>query len=113
LATRSCAGRAPRSRRPHSCIGRFRDVRKTTGEDARSLLFAVAERYCIAIVPTSALDTLGDIVSLVPARPLEPAVRMRDTALAWRVAPPPELHAIVASARELATVLYAQQNDDA
>jgi hypothetical protein len=38
---------------------------------------------------------------------------MRDTALAWRVAPPPELHAIVASARELATVLYAQQHDDA
>ena len=52
-------------------------------------------------------------MSLVPARPLEPAVRMRDTALARRVAPPPELHAIVASARELATVLYAQQNDDA
>jgi hypothetical protein len=38
---------------------------------------------------------------------------MPDTALAWRVAPPPELHAIVASAREVATVLYAQQSDDA
>jgi hypothetical protein len=35
---------------------------------------------------------------------------LADTALAWRVAPPPELHAIVTFAREVATVLYARQN---
>ena len=105
--------RAAGSPRLHSRLGRFRDVRETTGEAALSLPFAVAERYCVASVPTSALDTLGDTVSLVTARPLEPVVRMPDTALAGRVAPPPELHAIVASARELATVLYAHQYDDA
>jgi DNA-binding transcriptional LysR family regulator len=92
---------------------RFRDVRETTGEDARSLLFAVAERHCAAIVPISALEVLGDVVSLVTARRLEPVVRMPDAALAWRVNPPSELHAIVSSAREVATHLYAQQSDEA
>jgi hypothetical protein len=33
------------------------------------------------------------------------------TALAWRVHPPPELHAIVASAREIATLLHPPETD--
>jgi DNA-binding transcriptional LysR family regulator len=90
---------------------RFRDVRRTTGADGRSLLLAVAEQQGVAIAPTSMVDALGDIVSLVSARPLEPLVRMPDTALAWRAGPPPELRAIISSARKIAATLYAQQQD--
>ncbi len=46
-----------------------RHLRRTTGEDTRNLLFGVAEQQGVAIAPTSALEALGDIVSLVTARP--------------------------------------------
>lgn len=90
----------------------FRHVRRTTGEDDRSLLLAVAEHKCVAIAPTSALGALGDIASLVTARPLEPAVHAPDTALAWRVDVAAELSAIVFFTWEIANNLYAQQNDE-
>jgi hypothetical protein len=60
----------------------------------------------------SLLEVVGDIASLVTERPLAPDVRMPDTVLAWRVNPPPELGAIVSAAREVATTVYADQNDD-
>jgi DNA-binding transcriptional LysR family regulator len=88
----------------------FREQRETSGIDARSLVFAVAEHRCVAIAPTSTVELLGDIASLVTVRPLDPAVRMPDTALAWRAEPLPQLNEIVASARDVASAIYAQQS---
>lgn len=84
----------------------LRDLRETIGDDPRSLLLAVGEHHCVAIAPVSTLDVVGDVASLVTARPLDPPVHMPDTALAWRVDAPPELDAIVSVAREAATRLY-------
>jgi hypothetical protein len=61
---------------------RSRHVHRTAGEDARSLLFAKAQQQGIAIAPVSVVEALDEIMSLVIARPLEPVVRMPDTALA-------------------------------
>lgn len=83
-----------------------RQVRRTTGEDARSMVLAVIEHHGLAIAPASTVELLGDIASLVTARPLEPAVRMPDTALAWRADPPPELRAIISAAREIAASFF-------
>ena len=59
----------------------------------------------------SVLEVLGDVLSLVTTRPLQPAVRMPGTALAWRADPPQELHAVGSTARQLAATLYAQQQE--
>jgi DNA-binding transcriptional LysR family regulator len=83
-----------------------RDVQEAVGEDPRTLLLAVAERGWIAIEPMSTLAVVGDIASLVTTRPLDPPVRMPDTALAWRVNAPPELDAIMSLARGSARRLY-------
>jgi hypothetical protein len=91
---------------------RFFDVRETTGEDARSLLLAAAENQCVAIAPASTREIVGDIASLVNTRPLEPVLRTPDTALAWRVTPPPELEPIVAAARQAAADLYTRSTQD-
>lgn len=91
---------------------RFFDVRETTGEDARSLLLAAAENQCVAIAPASTREIVGDIASLVNTRPLEPVLRTPDTALAWRVTPPPELEPIVAAARQAAADLYTRSSQD-
>jgi DNA-binding GntR family transcriptional regulator len=90
---------------------RFRHVRRTTGEDARSLLLAVAEQHGVAVAAASIVEILGDIVSLVVPRRFEPALRLPDTALAWRAGPPPELQTIISSARQAAAMLYAEQRD--
>ena len=81
------------------------DVRESIGDDPRSLLLAVAQRQWVALEPVSILDAVGDLASLVTVRPLDPPVRMPDTALAWRASPPPELQAIVSLAREAASSL--------
>jgi DNA-binding transcriptional LysR family regulator len=83
------------------------DVRESIGDDPRSLLLAVAQRQWVALEPASILDAVGDLASLVTLRPLDPPVRMPDTALAWRASPPPELQAIVSLARDAASSLRA------
>lgn len=89
----------------------FRRVRPITGEDERSLLLAVAHQQGVVIAPRSLGFQLGEIMSLVVSRPLEPEVRMPDTALAWQAQPPGDLHTIVSAARRLAATLYAEQRD--
>ena len=61
----------------------------------------------VAVVPASTLDVVGDVASLVTVHPLEPPVQLPDTTVAWRVNPPPKLHATVSLARETARLLYA------
>jgi DNA-binding transcriptional LysR family regulator len=91
---------------------RFAGVREIRGHDARSLLFAVADHHCVAVAPGSVLDTVGDIASLVTARPLAPEIRAADAVLAWRASPPGELDGIVALAREAASSVRSDQGDE-
>lgn len=87
----------------------FRRVRTITGEDERSLLLAVAHQQGVVLAPRSLECQVGEIMSLVVSRPLEPEVRMPDTALAWRARPPDDVPTIVSAARRLAASLYAEQ----
>jgi DNA-binding transcriptional LysR family regulator len=83
----------------------FDGVRETSGDDARDLLFAVAQSHGVAVGPTSALEAAGDVGTLVVARPLTSGLRMPDTLLAWRPGPPAELAVVIDAAREIAREL--------
>jgi DNA-binding transcriptional LysR family regulator len=67
---------------------RFSEVRERGGDDARDLLFAVAEGRGITIGPLSLRAAAGDVGKLVTARALDPPQTMPDTLLAWRADPP-------------------------
>jgi hypothetical protein len=104
--------RPPRSADPalHDRVGEllaeagfeFASVRQTVGADRRDLLFAVAQSGAIAVAPASVRSHVGDVGQLVACVALEPALRMPDTVVAWRVAAPPRaLVGVRAVAREL------------
>jgi DNA-binding transcriptional LysR family regulator len=84
----------------------FRAVRETRGSDPRDVLFAVAERRGVALRPRSALRLAADLGDVVAGVPLEPAVTMPATLLAWMPAHGPGA-ALQDVAREAARALYA------
>jgi DNA-binding transcriptional LysR family regulator len=86
----------------------FAEVRERGGDDARDLLFAVAEGRGITIGPLSLRTAAGDVGTLVTARPLDPPQAMPDTLLAWRADPPAHLRDIVALVQALAARLRNQ-----
>jgi DNA-binding transcriptional LysR family regulator len=87
----------------------FAEVRERGGDDARDLLFAVAEGRGITIGPLSLRTAAGDIGTLVTARPLDPPQTMPDTLLAWRTEPPAHRRDTLA----LVQALTARLRDDA
>jgi DNA-binding transcriptional LysR family regulator len=90
-----------------ACAGyEFAEVRERGGDDARDLLFAVAEGRGITIGPLSLLAAAGDIGRLVTARPLDPPQTMPDTLLAWQTNPPAHLRDTVALVQALAARLH-------
>ncbi len=83
----------------------FRRVREWGGGDPRDVLMAVAHGNGVALAPAPLLDTVGELATIVTARPIDPPVRMAATVLAWRApanaAVSPLLEVARAAAREL------------
>jgi DNA-binding transcriptional LysR family regulator len=83
----------------------FAEVRERGGDDARDLLFAVAEGRGITVGPLSLRAAAGEIGTLVVARPLDPPQTMPDTLLAWRTDPPAHLRDTLALVQAVAARL--------
>jgi DNA-binding transcriptional LysR family regulator len=88
---------------------RFREVLETPGWDPRDVLFAVADGRGITVRPRSTMVVVGQSDTIVTARPLEPEMRMPDTAIAWRADPRPELLSTLAAARQVARRMRAHR----
>jgi hypothetical protein len=83
----------------------FRRVREWGGGDPRDILMAVAQGTGVALAPAPLLDAVGELATIVTARPIDPPVRMAAIVLAWRApanaAVSPRLEVARAAAREL------------
>ena len=78
----------------------FRGLREAGGSNERDLMLGVADGLGVAIVPFSLVD-VSEAGAIVVRRPLEPALAMPDTVVAWRRDPPPHLEVVRDVAREL------------
>lgn len=81
---------------------RFRHTRETHSADDRDVAFTAVERHGVMVAPASVARILGDTATLMTAHPLDPPVRMPDTALAWRADGPRGPAGAIARARDLA-----------
>jgi LysR family transcriptional regulator for metE and metH len=83
---------------------RFRALHEASGSNARDWVLAVADGCGVALLPWRFTD-VADAGALVTRRPLDPALLMPDTVVAWRADPPAELRPVIASVRALAREL--------
>jgi DNA-binding transcriptional LysR family regulator len=79
---------------------RFTEVREAGGTNPRDVMLAVAEGLGVAFGPFS-LQEVAEVGGIVVRRPLEPALSMPDTVVAWRADPPSQLRDILAVVREV------------
>jgi DNA-binding transcriptional LysR family regulator len=86
----------------------FDAVREAGGGTARDLVMAVAAGNGVAFVPTPFTDGF-EAAEIVVDRPLDPPVRMPDTMVAWREAPPRHLNYVIGTIREVARALRERQ----
>jgi hypothetical protein len=84
----------------------FRRVREWGGGDPRDVLMAVAHRNGVALVPAPLLDAVGQLATIVIARPTNPPVRMPATVLAWRTPVPATMTRLLKEARAAARELH-------
>jgi hypothetical protein len=83
----------------------FRDVRETSGAGVRDVLFAVAGARGVGVASVSIPSVVGELGDAVVRKPLDPAARMPDTALAWAARPASGLEEVIATARAAAAEL--------
>jgi DNA-binding transcriptional LysR family regulator len=88
---------------------RFTELVEVGTLNARDLVLAVTEGLGVGLGPVS-LSELNDAGTLVTCRPLEPAISMPDTVLAWPRHPPRGFAAVLDSVREVARTLYSESN---
>ena len=79
----------------------FIDLRDASSMSVRDLMLAVAEGVGVAVGPASLLS-LGEADTFVSFCPLDPAVSMPATALAWPRHPPRHLGVVLGSVRAVA-----------
>jgi DNA-binding transcriptional LysR family regulator len=83
---------------------RFRGMREAGGATPRDLVLAVAGGLGVSFAPLS-IDEVNPTETLVVSRPLDSALSMPETVLAWHASPPPQLRAVIAAIREIAREL--------
>jgi LysR family transcriptional regulator, benzoate and cis,cis-muconate-responsive activator of ben and cat genes len=84
---------------------RFERIHDTVGLDPRDFLIAIMEGLGIAFGPSWLREMDGDGESIV-ARPIDPPIRMPDTAILWLAEPPATLEAWHPVLRDVARELY-------
>jgi DNA-binding transcriptional LysR family regulator len=86
---------------------RFRAVHEISTVDPRDALLAVTSGLGLIFGP-SFLSELGDEGRNLVGRPLEPAVRMPETVVAWRASAPRRLRSLISAVRESARALHSE-----
>jgi LysR family transcriptional regulator for metE and metH len=87
---------------------RFRERREVGGAHLRDQLLAVAAGQGVAFLPES-LREIDETGALVVRRPLEQALWMPNTIVAWHAKLPSQLRPLIATVREIAGQLYGSQ----
>ena len=85
---------------------RFAAVHEAPGLDPRDSMLAVADGHGILFGPFSLADTT-EATGVVVRRPVEPAISMPDTVVAWRADPPDHLRSVLDTARAVAQSRHA------